>query len=74
MVLFQFGWPFIRRTLGMNPGTLTADPHTSQVDAIEEMRLRTWARRNYAPAAERSNEWHPVVLEEMALRDREASR
>ncbi len=58
----------------MNPGTLTADPHTSQVDAIEEMRLRTWARRNYAPVAERSNEWHPVVLEEMALRDREASR
>lgn len=58
----------------MNSGTLAADPKASQhVDPIEEIRLRTWARRNYAPVAERSDEWHPVVLEEMALRDREAS-
>jgi len=57
----------------MNASTLTAGPSISrsQVDVIEEMRLRTWARRNYTPAAERSQDWHPVVLEEMSIRDRE---
>ncbi len=57
----------------MNASTLTAGPSISrsQIDAIEEMRLRTWARRNYTPAAERSQDWHPVVLEEMSIRDRE---
>lgn len=59
----------------MNAATLVTGPHTSQeIDPIEEMRLRTWARRNYAPAGERSLDWHPVVLEEMALRDREDIR
>lgn len=29
------------------------------VDPIEEMRLRTWARQNYAPADERDDAWHP---------------
>lgn len=59
----------------MNAGTLVTGPQTStDVDPIEEMRLRTWARRNYAPETERSDDWHPVVLEEMSLRDREESR
>ena len=59
----------------MNPGTLVTGSHTSQeTDPIEEMRLRTWARRNYAPSGERCSDWHPIVLEEMALRDREDTR
>ncbi len=58
----------------MNATTLADGPQIStDVDPIEEMRLRTWARRNYAPLAERSPEWHPVVLEEMSLRDTEES-
>ena len=37
-----------------------------------ELRLRQWARRNYIPVNERDdNDWHPVVLEEMRLKDRE---
>ena len=39
------------------------------VDLIEEIRLRTWARENYVPAAEREDSWHPIVLEEMRSKD-----
>lgn len=41
------------------------------VDAVEEMRLRAWARRNYTPADDRDVEWHPVILDEMRRKDRE---
>ncbi|MFG0333345.1 MAG: hypothetical protein ACF8TS_08295 [Maioricimonas sp. JB049] len=41
------------------------------VDPIEEMRLRTWARQNYAPVDERDGGWHPIVLDEMRRKDRE---
>lgn len=41
------------------------------VDPVEEMRLRTWARRNYSPAEDRDGNWHPVVLDEMTQRDLE---
>ena len=54
----------------MSP-SIYSDLPAAQVDFIEEIRLRTWARRNYAPPAERSDEWHPVVLQEMERRDRE---
>lgn len=43
------------------------------VDPVEEMRLRTWARKNYTPAEERDETWHPIVLEEMDRKDRESS-
>lgn len=42
------------------------------VDPVEEMRLRTWARRHYAPVGDRDATWHPIVLDEMARRDRES--
>ena len=44
------------------------------VDPIEEMRLRTWARQNYLPEEEREMDWHPVVLDEMRRKDRESNR
>ncbi len=44
-----------------------------EIDFIEEMRLRTWARRNHVPAAERDEDWHVVVLDEMARIDRETA-
>ena len=44
-----------------------------EVDLVEEMRLRTWARANYVPPEERDLTWHPVVLEEMDARDQEQS-
>ena len=40
-------------------------------DLIEEIRLRTWARQNYAPADARPSNWHPVVLDEMRRKDLE---
>jgi hypothetical protein len=42
-----------------------------EIDVIEEIRLRTWARENYVPAGERDEQWHAVVLEEMSEKDRE---
>lgn len=42
-----------------------------EVDFIEEIRLRRWARENYVPANERDEAWHPVVLEEMHAKDLE---
>ncbi len=57
----------------MNSAVLTADtaPHASDVDPIDEMRLRTWARKNYAPATKRRADWHPIILDEMVKKDRE---
>lgn len=45
----------------------------AEIDPVEEMRLRTWARRHYAPTEERDNGWHPVVLDEMRRKDCEQS-
>jgi hypothetical protein len=41
------------------------------VDVIRELRLRRWARENYVPESERGRAWHPIVLDEMRLRDDE---
>ena len=43
------------------------------VDFVEEMRLRTWARRNYAPCDRRDGGWHPVIIDEMRRIDDEQS-
>ena len=45
-----------------------------EIDPIEELRLRRWARENYVPAAARDARWHPVALAEMRLRDAEIER
>ncbi|MBA3312900.1 MAG: hypothetical protein H0T47_06360 [Planctomycetaceae bacterium] len=42
-----------------------------EVDLVEEMRLRTWARKNYVAACERDEAWHPVVTDEMLRIDEE---
>ena len=43
------------------------------VDPVEEMRLRTWARKHYAPMDERDESWHPIVLDEMERKDQESN-
>ncbi len=45
-----------------------------EIDPVEEIRLRTWARENYAPAGERNANWHPVILDEMRRKDREQNQ
>lgn len=55
--------------------TMTVQPELEgevDIDPVEEMRLRTWARRNYTPRHERDSNWHPIVLDEMRRRDGEA--
>lgn len=54
--------------------TLIADEvdNVVTVDPVEEMRLRTWARRHYAAAGDRDATWHPIVLDEMNRRDQES--
>jgi hypothetical protein len=43
----------------------------ADVDPIEEMRLRTWARQNYVQPDSRDQNWHPIVLAEMHRKDQE---
>ncbi len=42
-----------------------------EMDLIEELRLRRWAREHYVPAEKRDNGWHPVVHDEMKKKDHE---
>ncbi len=42
-----------------------------EIDLIEELSYRRWARENYMPAEQRDAGWHPVILHEMACRDQE---
>ena len=44
---------------------------TFEVDPVEEMKMRTWARRHYAPEQDRDENWHPIVLDEMIRKDHE---
>ncbi len=44
---------------------------STQVDPIEELRLRRQAREIYVPADDRDESWHPVILQEMLCRDEE---
>lgn len=46
---------------------------TSEVDFIEELRLRRWAREHYVSAERRETNMHPVVIDEMRRKDREMS-
>lgn len=41
------------------------------LDFIEELRLRRWAREHHVPPQQRERSWHPVVHEEMRKKDLE---
>ena len=45
----------------------------AEVDFIEELRLRRWARENYVPSSQRELSWHPVILDEMNRKDIEVT-
>jgi hypothetical protein len=45
----------------------------ADIDVIEELKLRRWARENYVSAERRERAWHPVVLDEMSKKDRDLS-
>ena len=43
----------------------------AELDFIEELRLRRWARENYVSRDRRELAWHPVILDEMSRKDSE---
>ena len=45
----------------------------ADVDVIEELRLRRWARQNYVTVEHREHSWHPIILAEMSRKDDESS-
>jgi hypothetical protein len=45
----------------------------ADLDFIEELRLRRWARENFVPVEQRLSNWHPIILDEMDRKDREQS-
>jgi hypothetical protein len=46
----------------------------SDLDLIEELKLRRWAREHYVPRSQRERSWHPIVLDEMEKKDRDLSQ
>jgi len=50
------------------------DMNCPDVDLVTELQLRSWARENFLPADERSNSLHPIVLNEMRLKDVELEK
>ena len=45
----------------------------AEVDFIEELKLRRWAREHYVPRDRRESNWHPVIHDEMVRKDHEQS-
>ena len=45
-----------------------------ELDFLEELRLRRWARENYVPQPQRDEAWHPVVHDEMRSKDEDRQR
>ena len=58
----------------MNPALMMdlVGDEVESVDLVEEIRLRTWARNNFAHPTEREENWHPIILDEMGRKDQEA--
>jgi hypothetical protein len=53
-------------------GMVMISSGVAELDFIEELRLRRWARENYVPSGRRQNNWHPIVHEEMEKKDLES--
>jgi hypothetical protein len=45
----------------------------ADLDFIEELRLRRWARENYVPREQCQASWHPVIQDEMGKKDHEVT-
>jgi hypothetical protein len=43
----------------------------AELDFIEELRMRRWARENFVPRSQRQLSWHPVILDEMERKEDE---
>lgn len=45
-----------------------------QLDVVEELQMRRWARENYCQEIDRDPTWHSVIHEEMQQKDREQEK
>jgi hypothetical protein len=43
------------------------------LDFIQELQLRRWAREHYVPRDQRETSWHPIVHQEMEKKEFETS-
>jgi hypothetical protein len=43
----------------------------TEIDFIEELKMRRWARENYVPQPKRDGTWHPIIHDEMGRKDRD---
>lgn len=59
--------------LSAEPEVSRVNPQFPAIDLVEELRLRRWARLNYVCESQRRSDWHPVILNEMQLRDHETA-
>jgi len=57
-------------SLAKGTAMATSSP-TTEVDFIEELKLRRWARENYVPQPRRDGTWHPIIHDEMGRKDRD---
>ena len=46
----------------------------AQLDVVDELKLRRWARENYCQEIDRDPTWHAVIHEEMQQKDREEAK
>ena len=51
-----------------------SEAETSMIDFVRELRLRQWARQHWVSHEARRSTWHPIVLEEMSIKDGELQR
>ncbi len=51
-----------------------SDAETSTIDFVRELRLRQWARQHWVSCEARRSTWHPIVLDEMSIKDGELQR
>jgi hypothetical protein len=45
----------------------------SELDFIQELQMRRWAREHYVPRDQRQTSWHPIVIQEMEKKEFETS-
>jgi hypothetical protein len=50
-------------------GSVMGASPTTEIDFIEELKLRRWARENYVPQPKRDGSWHPIIHDEMGRKD-----
>ena len=51
-----------------------SEAETSKIDFVRELRLRQWARQHWVSYEDRRSTWHPIVLDEMSIKDGELQR